>query len=759
MKEVRPGIRARVIEAGNCVEANADLFSAIDKGFAGPQAYQAAEKICRDQCREYDKCVARMTELAIHLGIRARSSTVLAGQTLEIRPPEAASVEEPPARNKILPELTDDKKSKFLSEIDEYFDTHPLADKATSLEPRVTEPASLGEVEKFLSPGLRIKPSTYDGKEVIDAIRTWGGTFKVNHQLSPLVETAILLQVLGLDQTSTGFYMGLNDLIIRRLSRKVLDDLQTPEFGWGRARIYAGLGRLCLEGGLLQLVEPIPAKVSPDQKALEMLALMGAGRTLGETLQLVPVGRDYLKQHYVIPMGLGKTSLTLMLLHAYGAHHLDPAKIVARQSEEMLIPRSSNPSPRQIENSDIERGDASPYRPFIDDDKRLWFAGGAVQRIEACGASMKVREVDMVEGVNGVSVHLTARDKLALSLLAIGGGEAQLKKAGVADYELKDLMVRLGILTDTSRIVAYKSTTPKMVQLACNQLFEPISPPQWQHRPNFAWLRAYTGETGKVQGWNRITRHAMSAELESIDTLYWQNSVSAWQGINLQLFLANAAGWVYKRNQPSSDLRHCFSPRLIDKLTGDSLKVLRPFPDEDDKVVWFARGKINMLEACGAELAVNDSDSITGLHGNLVELSPNEKLALLLLVIGGNIKDIETYCMPSREFNVLLADLGILRYNQKNLPLIQAALLACRDLLIPQERSWDSTRPGWRIEGYLSKGLGNLTLRKYIKQMTPLYKAEDPEDRENIAGIVSLLLALAYADGRIDPGEILKTLS
>lgn len=158
----------------------------------------------------------------------------------------------------------------------------------------------------------------------------------------------------------------------------------------------------------------------------------------------------------------------------------------------------------------------------------------------------------------------------------------------------------------------------------------------------------------------------------------------------------------------------------------------RPFEDED-KLIWFAKGEIVEIEACGVALSVDDKSIIAGLNGEQVKLSAKAKLSLLLTAMGASTEDVVAYGMDPGRFMSLLKRLGIKRGSGMH-QLTKTTLLVCRELLEPISKQ------------------SRHTVRTKIKQANYQLRREEAPSWSRL----NLQLLLSYASGQINPDELLQ---
>lgn len=180
----------------------------------------------------------------------------------------------------------------------------------------------------------------------------------------------------------------------------------------------------------------------------------------------------------------------------------------------------------------------------------------------------------------------------------------------------------------------------------------------------------------------------------------------------------------------------------------DAPQPFRPF-FENDKIMWLTQApdghpQVVYIEACGATLEVRDIGAVVNLQGQQIELQPQEKLALCLLVMGANLDDIEAYCVERSELAVLMGRLGVKKENR--LQYAKVAHWTCRTLLdqvVPATSpppSEISLLKEYLVRGYLGqeeKAIGN---RLSIEN--GLYTTEN---KPAWCGI-NLQILIAYAD-------------
>ena len=211
------------------------------------------------------------------------------------------------------------------------------------------------------------------------------------------------------------------------------------------------------------------------------------------------------------------------------------------------------------------------------------------------------------------------------------------------------------------------------------------------------------------------------------------------------------------RQQPASDISQTELVVNAKYLNNTDLlfpQTFQPF-DDPDKVIWFAHGRPAEIEACGAALGVDPTNTIRGLHGKSVELSNPEKLALLLLTQGATLRDIDAYCIDPDALQNLLMRLGV-GYTRKNdyTSLHKAVLLTCREMLEPIEpTSEEYAFKPVDVKKMLMRnwsGKATFAARTRAAALTGAYTYEDLPPWASL----NLQLLLTYANGRISSGQI-----
>lgn len=188
----------------------------------------------------------------------------------------------------------------------------------------------------------------------------------------------------------------------------------------------------------------------------------------------------------------------------------------------------------------------------------------------------------------------------------------------------------------------------------------------------------------------------------------------------------------------------------------------RPFNDAD-RLVWFAGGDTVRLDACGAEFAVRNTNVITAVHGQPVELSKKDKLALLLFSMGASFKDIDSYCFDLGQFRNLLLRTGVMDsdrsttvYACSRQKLSRSVVLTCRELLVPKASGQSYFEPDFTwIRRYLSEPLSSQVAYRLLKKVgTSKFTYTDEEDIPDGAA-ANLQILLAYGKGKMRPDDYL----
>ena len=403
-------------------------------------------------------------------------------------------------------------------------------------------------LDQLLTPGVTLGWEGAGEQQTIQSLHCWGGTFEVDHQLPPTAETVALLQVAGLGAAAISCHLHLSKDTVYREASQAYDMVGTPKLDLDQPRLPVALGRFCLEGGLLRLTEPIPSQHTPSEQLLEALSLLGAGKSWERAAHTMDCSQKTFRRHIAKDYkeatveGIHPTPL---LLYAYGARHLDPAKVVAKQTAKR--PTQLLQSVRKRVSEAFEPAErALPFQPFQDEDKIIWLAKKpsgekVVTKIEACGALLEVDNPDRITNLDGIDVPVSARDKHALVLLALGGSLDEINASCMSPRELRKLMERLGTRKQDVRGPTQAIDYAKTVQLACMSLLTPIKPPEWKHTPDYTWVEQYLNckdASRRTKILNRETR---------VGSLYRPQNVPTWSMLNVQLLLAHADGLPWKK--------------------------------------------------------------------------------------------------------------------------------------------------------------------------------------------------------------------
>jgi hypothetical protein len=104
-------------------------------------------------------------------------------------------------------------------------------------------------------------------------------------------------------------------------------------------------------------------------------------------------------------------------------------------------------------------------------------------------------------------------------------------------------------------------------------------------------------------------------------------------------------------------------PDILNNQPDGEPRPFQPFADED-KRIWFRYGDnqelaLSKIEACGAVFYVRQTDTLVGEQGDKVPVDTHDKLALLLLAVGGTLEDSETYAVDPARLKRLTWELGV----------------------------------------------------------------------------------------------------
>lgn len=182
----------------------------------------------------------------------------------------------------------------------------------------------------------------------------------------------------------------------------------------------------------------------------------------------------------------------------------------------------------------------------------------------------------------------------------------------------------------------------------------------------------------------------------------------------------------------------------------------QPFEDTDKIISVEKPGKITHIEACGAVLEVNDTDIITNKAGKKVLLTPQHKLALLTMAMGGSrteAAETSSLALIGRLHKKLGVSPGPYGFTE-------ATLLTCRELLSPvTPPEWLNDTPpdfSW-VNGYIGgyEAGGVETNAQDTEQEQYRLGREYALDLKFPYCSINLMLLLGYADDRI-PRHILQ---
>jgi len=408
-----------------------------------------------------------------------------------------------------------------------------------------------------LTPGTSFEWADDADNKVIEAIHCWGGTFMVDHQLPPKLETTILLRTTGMGVRAVSAVMCKSQEMIKAYSAEACDALGVPG-RYQNSRVLPAIGRLCLPGGILDCTEPVPSQLVDEGciRILESLGIWGnwdkAARAAGYPSK--HSARGYMKRYCDLePMADEFKSSAALLLHSYGSGALNPTYIVSEQGGgppvyPLKLPLPAPKAPLKTVEQQYRRPeflnnaeglDPQPLQPFADLDKLIWFTRPSgsnlcLSHIEACGASLEVLDKDTITNARGKEVELDSRDKFALVLIALGATLEEVDAYCMGPYPFNRLVQKLGIQN-----VSNKSKFTEMTILTCRELLSPITSPEWQgNPPDFSFLDGYIGKANEVMSTSE--KRSRRASLAEQGHLYKLEDAPDWSTMNLMILLSYA---------------------------------------------------------------------------------------------------------------------------------------------------------------------------------------------------------------------------